>query len=91
MTVRKRPTRLDVRHVENHALKAIADRLGEPHPEGLLAVERDRDAVVLRLNSGGNILAVEAWLRGRGYHVEDAGKNPDGYGGATRVTLEATQ
>ena len=80
------PTRLNRRHIERHALKAIAARLLEPHPEALLAVERVPGAVIVRVNSGGNELAVESWLNFRGYHAEYAGSNPDGYGCALRVT-----
>ena len=78
----KRP---DVRHLERHALRAIRERLQHPAPYALRAVERDGRDVVLRLNSGGNALAVGQYLQGRGYDVLDAGGNPDGYGCALRV------
>jgi hypothetical protein len=81
--------RLDTRHLARHARKAIAERLHYPAPEALLAVERDGGTVILRLNSGGNALAVEAYLRQRGYQAEDAGGNPDGYGCAVRVAATA--
>jgi hypothetical protein len=85
------PQRLNVRHLTRHAHRAIAERLLYPAPWALLAVEREQDAVILRLNSGGNILAVESWLRQRGYRAEYAGSNPGGYGGALKVTLRATE
>lgn len=78
--------RLDTRHLARHARKAIRERLGYPAPDALLAVERDGPAVVLRLNSGGNSLAVESYLRQRGYRAEAAGGNPGGYGCAIRIT-----
>lgn len=81
------PLRLDTRHLANHARKAIAERLRYDAPEALRAVERESGAVILRLNSGGNALAVEAYLRQRGYVAEYAGFNPDGYGCAVRVTV----
>lgn len=80
------PRRLDIRHLEHHATKAITGRLGYSAPQALCAIERDGDAVIIRVNSGGNALAVEPYLRGRGYHTEYAGTNPDGYGCAVRVT-----
>lgn len=83
------PTRLDVRHLTNHARCAIADRLRYDAPEALRSVERDGDAVIIRVNSGGNALAVQHWLNARGYRAEYAGFNPDGYGCAVRVTLRA--
>lgn len=78
-------TRLDVRHLRNHARRAIGERLRYAAPEALRAVERDGRSVVIRLNSGGNALAVESYLRLRGYKVKLAGSNPDGYGCAVRV------
>jgi hypothetical protein len=78
--------RLDTRHLARHARKAIRERLGYPAPDALLAVERDGKSVILRLNSGGNAIAVETRLRERGYLAEDAGGNPGGYGCAVRVT-----
>ncbi len=83
------PLRLDTRHLANHARRAIAERLRYAAPEALRAVEREDGAVILRLNSGGNALAVESWLRQHGYLVEYAGRNPDGYGCAVRVTVAA--
>jgi hypothetical protein len=82
------PRRLNTRHLARHARKAIRERLGpSTYPvDGVLAIERDGAAIIIRLNSGGNSLAVEPYLRGRGYHVEDAGTNPGGYGCALRVT-----
>lgn len=85
MTIR----RLDARHIERHARGAITERLRYEAPEALRAVERDGGAVVVRLNSGGNALAVEARLRQCGYKADQAGGNPDGYGCAVRVTLAA--
>jgi hypothetical protein len=87
----KRPSRLDVRHLSGHARRAIAQRLLHAAPWALLAVERGQGAVILRVNSGGNELAVESYLRGRGYRAEYAGPNPDGYGCAIRVTLRDTE
>lgn len=81
------PTRLDRRHVENHAHRAITERLGYHAPQAVIAVERDGNALLLRLNSGGNALAVEPYLCRRGYRAEYAGKNPSGYGCTVRVTL----
>jgi hypothetical protein len=81
------PRQLNVRHLERHATKAITRRLRYSAPQALRAVERDGDAVVIRVNSGGNELAVEQWLNLRGYRAEYAGGNPDGYGCAVRVTL----
>jgi hypothetical protein len=78
--------RLDTRHIERHAQKAVTERLRYNAPQAVRKVERDGDAVIVRLNSGGNALAVEARLRQRGYRAEYAGWNPDGYGCAVRVT-----
>ena len=81
---------LNVRHIRNNALAAIRDRLGPGKGFALRAVEREGDAVIVRVNSGGNALAVEPWLRRRGYRAEwDERGNPDGYGCAVRVTLPA--
>jgi len=77
--------RLNVRHLERHARRAITERLLHVAPEALRAVERDGDSVIIRVNSGGNELAVEAYLRQRGYRAEFDGTNPDGYGCAVRV------
>jgi len=82
-----KPARLDTRHLANHARRAIAERLRYPAPDALIAVEREGGAVILRVNSGGNALAVESWLRGRGYRAEYAGTNPGGYGCAVKVTV----
>jgi hypothetical protein len=87
----KHPTRLDVRHLTRHARRAIADRLGRYAPEALISVEHDASAVLIRVNSGGNSLAVEHWLNARGYRAEYAGSNPDGYGAAVRVTAREDQ
>lgn len=81
------PMRLDTRHLANHARHAIWDRLRYSAPEALIAVEREGDAVLLRLNSGGNALAVESYLRRRGYRAEFAGTNPGGYGCSVKVTV----
>jgi hypothetical protein len=83
----QRPTRLDKRHLANHAHRAITRRLLYAAPYALIAVEREGDAVMLRLNSGGNALAVESYLRGRGYRAEFAGTNPGGYGRSVKVTV----
>ena len=79
------PARLNVAHLERHALKAVADRLGKPFPSALLSITRDGSSVVLRLNSGGNGLAVEHWLRRRGYAITWEPQDND-YGCAIRVT-----
>jgi len=89
LTVPHRITRLDVRHLHNHASRAITERLRYTAPEALRAVERDGDAVIIRLNSGGNALAVESYLRMRGYRAAYDGGNPDGYGCAVRVRPSA--
>ena len=84
------PKRLNRRHVERHALKAIRKRLGPseyPTDSALLGIERDGSSLLVRVNSGGNSLAVEQYLRGRGYRAEYAGGNPGGYGCAVRVSL----
>lgn len=83
------PRQLNARHLARHARKAIAERLGPfSYPvDGLLAVERVPGAVILRLNSGGNSIAVESWLNSRGYQASYAGGNPGGYGCAVRVEL----
>lgn len=78
-------SKLDTRHIANHALKAIAKRLLYPAPYALLGIERDGSDVIVRLNSGGNVLAVESYLRRRGYQASYDGSNPGGYGGAVRV------
>ncbi len=85
-----RPVRLNATHLRNHALRAIAERLRYPTPHALRALVRDGRDVVIRLNSGGNALAVEEYLAARGYTVSDAGPNPDGYGTAVRVHAPAT-
>ena len=89
MTDRPAPRQLNTRHLARHARKAVAERLGPTgYPvDALLAVERVAGAVVLRLNSGGNSIAVENWLNGRGYRASYAGGNPGGYGCAVRVEL----
>jgi hypothetical protein len=80
---------LNTRHLARHARRAIAERLGHGAAYALLAVERDGRDVILRLNSGGNALAVEPYLRNRGYQVRYDGTNPGGYGCAVRITLAA--
>ena len=83
----KHPTRLDARHLARHARRAIADRLGRYAPEALISVEHDASAVLIRVNSGGNSLAVEHWLNARGYRAEYIASDPDVYGAVVRVTL----
>jgi hypothetical protein len=88
------PTRLDIRHIRNHALRAIGQRLGPggtPADHCILAVERDGDDVIVRVNSGGNALAVEPYLNRQGYRAEFAGTNPGGYGCAVRVGLRRSE
>jgi hypothetical protein len=53
VTTPKTPGRLDVRHLTNHARHAIFERLRYAAPDALLGVERDGDAVIIRVNSGG--------------------------------------
>jgi hypothetical protein len=86
-TKNPRPARLDTRHLASHARHAIFDRLKYAAPQALIAVEREAGAVMLRLNSGSNALAVESYLRGRGYRAEFAGTNPGGYGCSVKVTV----
>lgn len=87
MALKPSPARLDMRHLTNHARRAISERLRYPAPEALRAVERAPGAVIIRVNSGGNALAVELYLHGRGYTAKQAGPNTDGYGCAVKVTL----
>jgi hypothetical protein len=81
------PIRLNTRALAAHARRAIAHRLKYDAPDALIAVDRAGDAVLLRLNSGGNAIAVESWLRARGYRAQFAGTNPGGYGCTVKVTL----
>lgn len=82
------PQRLDIRHLRNHALNAIATRkLGVSADYCLLGIARDGDAVVIHVNSGGNGCAVEGWLNGHGYRAEFLPFEPDAYGAKVRVTL----
>lgn len=76
---------LNTRHIERHARAAIRERLKYDAPEALLGIERNGQDVIVRLNSGGNALAVGAWLRTRGYRAVQDGGNPGGYGCAVRV------
>jgi hypothetical protein len=81
---------LNRRHVERHALKAISQRLwppGEyPAEHALLGIERDGSSLLVHVNSGGNELAVEQYLRQLGYRAEYV-PNPGGYGCAVRVSV----
>ncbi len=70
--------RLDVRHLRDHAQRAIDKRLHGRAREAVRAVERDGSDVILGLNSGGNSLAVEQALRERGYRDIVPEGNPDG-------------
>ena len=90
-TKNPRPTRLDTRHLANHARHAIFDRLKYAAPQALIAIEREAGAVILRLNSGGNAHAVVSYLRGRGYRAEFAGANPGGYGCSVKVTAAVSR
>jgi hypothetical protein len=87
VTETKIPARLDMRHLRNHALKAIATRkLGVSPDYCLLGVARDETgAVIIHVNSGGNVCAVETWLNLHGYRAEFIPS--DEYGGKVRVTL----
>ena len=78
------PSRLDRHHIEHHTRRAIAARLHYPVRE----VKRDGASVIVRVNSGGDALEGQSYLRSRGYTAEDADANPDGYGCAVRVTLK---
>lgn len=83
---------VQVHHVERHARRAIARRLGRPHAPAIIAVVRDGThpgSVILHVNSGGNALAAERELRLRGYQVEHTEYDPfaDGhYGVQLRVS-----
>ena len=83
------PTRLDIRHVRNHALKGIATRrLSVGAEYCLLGIARDSDgSVIVHVNSGGNVCAVEQRLNLHGYRAEGLPFDPDVYGGKVRVTL----
>ena len=85
------PTRLDIRHVRNHALKGIATRrLGVSADHCILGIARDDSgAIIVHVNSGGNGCAVEQRLNGRGYRAEYLPFDPDVYGAKVRVTLRA--
>lgn len=78
-------------NVERHARRAIARRVGCTSG-AVVSVQRDEakpGSVVLHLNSGGNALAVECELRGRGYSVESTGYDPfapGNYGVQLRVS-----
>lgn len=84
-----RRSHLDIRHVRNHALTGIADRrLSVPADSCILGIARDSDgAIVVHVNSGGNVCAVEQWLNLHGYRAEGLPFDPDVYGGKVRVTL----
>lgn len=90
MTANTRPTRLNTQHLSRHARRAIRERLLYAAPEALLAVDREKDAVLLRLNSGGDAIAVKNYLNRRGYRAEFAGTNPGGYGCSVKVTLRTS-
>ncbi len=80
---------LNRRHVERHAIKAIGQRLGPseyPSEHALLGIERDGSSLLVHVNSGGNELAVEQYLRLRGYRAEYV-PNPGGYGCSVRVSV----
>ena len=87
MTALHSKRRLDVGVLRRHAERAIAERLGPTRPSWVMpvrAVQRDGQDVVIRVNSGGNSLAVEQRLATFGYMTTSEG-NPDGYGVAVRV------
>ena len=80
------PTRLDIRHVRNHARKAIATRkLGVSSDYCILGIDREPGAIMIHVNSGGNVCAVEQWFNLHGYRAEYVPF--DGYGGKVRVAL----
>ncbi|WP_188187976.1 hypothetical protein [Nonomuraea sp. SYSU D8015] len=43
------------------------------------------DHIIVLVNSGGNALEIETYLKERGYTAQQAGSAPDGYGCAVRV------
>lgn len=90
MPERKIPKRLDQRHVRRHAIMAIGRRLGPcggGGEAGLLGIERDGSSLLVHVNSGGNELAVERYLRSLGYVTEYV-PNPGGYGCGVRVSVK---
>jgi hypothetical protein len=82
------PRRLDVRYLRRHVIKAAGGRHGYAAPWALLGIERGDGHVMIRLNSGGNALAVESWLAGRGYRATFQPLNPGVYGAAVRVAVQ---
>lgn len=75
-------TQVHARHVERHARRAIARRVGDA-TEAIIAVSRDSarpKSVILHVNSGGNARAAASELRNRGYHVEPTDYDPFGPG-----------
>jgi hypothetical protein len=85
------PDRLDEKLIRDHARVAIDRRLGYIAPQALRAVLMVDDRVIVRVNSGGNALAVEDELEARGYQVSPGGMNPDGYGCAVNVYLRSAE
>jgi len=86
---RAAPKRLNRRHIERHAIKAIRDRLGPseyPAEAALLGITDDGFALLVHVNSGGNEIAVEHYLQSLGYRAEYV-PNPGGYGCAVRVSI----
>jgi hypothetical protein len=80
--------RIDRRHIERIARRAIAARLVIQDPARSITVETRGDGVLLHCNSGGNALAVEVALRNRGYYVTDA-EAPGGPGVALLVPSQS--
>lgn len=73
---------VQVRHVDRRARRAVTARLGYMCPEAV-TVERRGRTVLVKVNSGGNSLAVEQALTAVGYRVEPG---PDvAYGVALRI------
>lgn len=65
------------RHVERHAVEAIARRLGHYVADAVIGSTREEGGtVILHLNSGGNALAAESRLRSLGYRVEPTDYDP---------------
>lgn len=75
---------LDLGTLQALAVRAVAGRLRYPAAHAVLAVVPHGGDVLIRLNSGGNALAVEAALAPLGY-MTTSEDNPDGYGVAVRV------
>lgn len=70
------------------AAGAIAARLGQPFPDGVLDVRQDAsddDALIVHVNSGGNAIVVEVALNRAGYDVAPLPAADDVHGVLLRV------